>query len=228
MLLNNYAVRNANQSRALGGNLDPTYNANLAKKMTFYVGANNVVDVTNRTSQPNSGYRPPYALVLAPKNGGMSAHNTTYATVSSATADGQLGFNIDSTTTVTVTGSAVLQLIASLDGTGSVTVTATADGVGVASSPATATVTVLGTIDIAGIGGLLAQATVVASPTADIQATGSMESLVYLNQSEATVQQITDSVVQAIIDLGATGGLTVEEHEQLMKALTQLKFLGLK
>ena len=36
MLLTNYAIRNANQSRALGGNLDPTYNFNLAKMNTFY------------------------------------------------------------------------------------------------------------------------------------------------------------------------------------------------
>jgi hypothetical protein len=228
MLLNNYAIRNANQSRALGGNLDPTYNYNLNRMYTFYVGDNNVVDVTNRTSIPNSGYRPPYSLVLPPKAGGMSAHNTTYATVSSVTGSGQLGFNISGDTTVTVTGEAVLQLVASLQADGSVTVTATGDGVGVASSPATANVSVVGTLDIVGVGGLLAQATVVASPTADIQATGSMRSMVYLNQSEATVAQIADAVVQAIVDMGATGGLTTEEHAQLMKTLTTGKFIALK
>ena len=228
MLLNNYAIRNANQARALGGNLDPTYNFNLAKMNTFYSSDNGVVDVTNRTSIPNSGYRPPYSLVLPPKAGGMSAHNTTYATVSSVTATGQLGFNISGDTTVTVTGEAVLQLVASLQADGSVTVTATGDGFGAASSPATANVSVVGTLDIQGIGGILAQATVVASPMADIQATGELHSIVYLNQSEATVQQIVDSVVQGLIDMGATGGLTSEEHTQLMKTLTVGKFLGLK
>jgi hypothetical protein len=79
-----------------------------------------------------------------------------------------------------------------------------------------------------GIGGILAQATVVASPMADIQATGELHSIVYLNQSEATVQQIVDSVVQGLIDMGATGGLTSEEHTQLMKTLTTNKFLALK
>ena len=72
MLLNNYAIRNAGQSRALGGNLDPTYNFNLAKMNTFYVGDNNVVNVTNRGSIPQFGLRPPYSLVVAPKEGGMS------------------------------------------------------------------------------------------------------------------------------------------------------------
>jgi hypothetical protein len=102
------------------------------------------------------------------------------------------------------------------------------DGFGAASSPATANVSVVGTLDIQGIGGILAQATVVASPTANIQATGELHSIVYLNQSEATVAQIADAVVQAIVDMGATGGLTSEEHTQLMKTLTTGKFLGLK
>lgn len=64
--------------------------------------------------------------------------------------------------------------------------------------------------------------------TANPQGTGQMSLDIYVNQSEATVEQIVDSVVQGLIDMGATGGLTSEEHTQLMKTLTVGKFLGLK
>lgn len=172
-----------------------------------------------------SGTAPPYSWHIAEEAGGLSS--STFLS-SDPFANGNMGVNIDSQINVTVTAAAVLQLVASLNGDGTVTVTAAGDGFGAATSPATASVSVVGTLDIVGIGGLLAQATVTADPTADIQATGELHSLVYLNQSEATVAQIADAVVQAIVDMGATGGLTVAEHAQLMKTLTVGKFIALK
>ena len=64
--------------------------------------------------------------------------------------------------------------------------------------------------------------------TATQIATGLMEAVIYVNQSEATIEQLVEGVVQGLIDMGATGGLTAEEHAQLMKTLTTNKFLGLK
>lgn len=177
------------------------------------------------TSSIPSGTAPPYSWHLAEEAGGLSS--STFLS-SDPFANGNMGVNIDSQINVTVTAAAVLQLVASLSGDGTVTITAAGDGFGAATSPATASVSVVGTLDIMGVGGLLAQATVTADPTADIQATGELHSLVYLNQSEATIAQIADAVVQAIVDMGATGGLTVDEHAQLMKTLTVGKFIALK
>lgn len=225
-LLGNYTVTMANPATYIGGtqvsNCRNAFNQSGQNLQMYFSESGQVIPFTTSI---HSGTRPPYSYHLAETAGGLAS---TVFTDSTATAHGQMGFNIDSVASVVVTGSAVLQLVASLEANGTVTVTSTADGVGVASSPATANVSVVGTLDIVGTGGMLAQATVVASPTADIQATGELHSLVYLNQSQATVQQITDAVIQGLIDMGATGGLTSEEHTQLMKTLTVGKFLGLK
>jgi len=225
-LIGNYSVYLKNPATYIGGtqvsNCRNAFNENGQNLQMYYSESETVIPLT--TSLP-SGTRPPFSWHLAEVGGGLSS--STFNSTSPF-ARGNMGVNIDSTVNVAVTGEAVLQLVASLQADGSVTVTATGDGIGVASSPATANVSVVGTLDIQGIGGILAQATVVASPIANIQATGELHSIVYLNQSEATVAQIADAVVQAIVDMGATGGLTVEEHTQLMKTLTTSKFLSLK
>ena len=225
-LIGNYSVYLKNPATYIGGtqvsNCRSAFGASGQNLQMYYSESGTVIPLT---SSIPSGTAPPYSWHFAEKGGGIASSTFTST---SPFADGNMGVNGDSIANVIVTGEAVLQLVASLQADGSVTVTATGDGVGVASSPATADVSVVGTLDIVGIGGLLAQATVVASPTADIQATGSMHSMVYLNQSEATIAQIADAVVQAIVDMGATGGLTTEEHAQLMKTLTTGRFIALK
>lgn len=225
-LIGNYSVYLKNPATYIGGtqvsNCRNAFGESGQNLQMYYSESGTVLPLT--TSIP-SGTRPPFSWQLAEVAGGLSSSTFTST---APFASGNMGVNGQSLADVVVTGEAVLQLVASLQADGSVTVTATGDGVGVASSPATADVSVVGTLDIVGIGGLLAQATVVASPTADIQATGSMHSMVYLNQSEATIAQIADAVVQAIIDMGATGGLTTEEHAQLMKTLTTGRFIALK
>lgn len=198
MLLNNYAVRNANQSRALGGNLDPTYNYNLNKMMTFYVGDNNVVNVTDRMSLPAEGYRPPYALVVAPKPGGMS---TYFFGTGSTTGTGVAGLFGSSTIpgVGTISNAAMgltVQMIAALSG--STTVTAAIIG------NLQAVATLAGTGSVSTVVGALAGlvATIAASGTvtdADATALGEMTANIYVNQSEATVQQIVDAVWNALL-----------------------------
>jgi hypothetical protein len=225
-LLGNYSVILKNPATFIGGtqvsNCRNAFNANGQNLQMYYGESGTVIPLT---SSIPSGTAPPYSWHFAEKGGAIASSTFTST---SPFADGNMGVNGDSIASVIVTGEAVLQLVASLQADGSVTVTASGDGFGSASSPATANVSVVGTLDIMGTGGLLATATVVASPTADIQATGELHSLVYLNQSEATIQQLVDGVVQGLIDLGATGGLTAEEHAQLMKTLTTVNFLGLK
>lgn len=161
------------------------------------------VNYSLMSSLPNSGYRPPYSLVLAPKAGGMSAHNTTYARAT-ATASGQMGVNLDSVATVSVSAEATLQLVASLLGTAAVAITSSADLKGIAGLEGTSAVAVTSTADIFGTGRLLTSTPVTVTGAADIFATGSMHSLVYLNQSQATVDQIVDGVVDGIGSITAT------------------------
>jgi len=202
MLLTNYAIRNAGQSRALGGNLDPTYNYNLNKMMTFYVGDNNVVSVTDTQSYP-IGYRPPYSLVLAPKEGGMSAYNSGTGAVTGtgvlglfATADlAGIGLISDAAMALTV------EMVAALAGTGSLT----SSIIGQLEAIAT----------LAGSGSLTAAASALAGMVAALtgsgllsdaqqQALGQMVATIYVNEGAATVDQIVDGVVNGIGSVTAT------------------------
>lgn len=195
-LLGNYSVILKNPATFIGGtqvsNCRSAFNQMGQNRQRYYPETTGGLPTTS--SLPG-GTRPPYSYLLEYDGGGLSSMNTIN---SSATANGNMGVNIDSIANIAVTAQAVLQLVASLSGNGTITFTSTADGFGSASSPATASISVLGTVNVVGVGGLLAQATIAASSTADIQATGSMDSMVYLNQSEATVQQIVDAVLNAI------------------------------
>jgi len=195
MLLNNYSVRNANQSRSLGGNLDPTYNYNLNKMMTFYVGDNNVVNVTDRMSQPGSGYRPPYSLVLAPKEGGMSVYVPGTGTVAGTGIEGLFG-TADLTGEGTVSNAAaglIVEMIASLVGSGSLTANI--------SGQLTAIANLVGSGDLTAaagaLAGMVANLTGEGTLTASQEALGEMTAAIFVNQSQAQVEEIVAAVWNA-------------------------------
>lgn len=198
MLLTNYRRDGAGQSRALGGQLSPVRGLDLARWNTFYVGGNNVLDVTNRTSIPAQGLRPPYSLVVAPKAGGMSMWNGGTGSVSNAAqvagmealaslsgsgviSDAALGLTVEMIAALAgtgdLTGSIIgqLQAAATLAGSGSVTAAQ--------SALAGMTSTILGS-------GVISDA--------QQEALGEMAANIYVNQSEATVQQIVDAVWNAL------------------------------
>lgn len=197
MLLTNYAIRNANQSRSLGGNLDPTYNHNLNKKMTFYVGDNNVVNVTDRMSIPAQGLRPPYSHVVAPKQGGMSMWSVNTGAVSGTGVAGLVGSStIAGVGTISsAAGSLIVEMVAALAGTGALTAAI------IGNLEASAT--------LAGSGSLTAAQSALAGMVATLvgtglfsdaqqEALGEMTAEIFVNQSEATVAQIVDAVWNAI------------------------------
>lgn len=197
MLLNNYAVRNANQSRALGGNTDPTYQFSLSRMNTFYVGDNRVVSVTDRTSLPAQGLRPPYSLVLAPKAGGMSMWN---GGTGSATGTGVAG--LFGTSTIagvgTISDAAMgltVQMIAALSGSATVTAAIIGNLQAVATLAGTGSVSTV----VGALAGLVATIASTGTVTdADATALGEMTANIYVNQSEATVAQIVDAVWNAL------------------------------
>lgn len=227
MLLTNYAIRSAGQARSYGGNIDPTVGLNPSRWMTFYVGDNDVVNVTDRTSQPAQGLRPPYGLLLAPKEGGMSAYSPNVASIDATGVQGMFT-TADLSGTGTITDAAMgltVEMVAALLGTGSLSA-----GI-VGAFEAAATLSGSASVSNAAIGalaGMVAELIGSGAVTATQVATGLLEATIYVNEGTATVEQIVNEVVQAIIDMGATGGLTTEEHEQLMKTLTVGKFVGLQ
>lgn len=197
MLLNNYAIRNDNQSRALGGNLDPTYNLNLGKRMTFYVGDNNVVNVSDRMSQPGSGYRPPYSLVIAPKAGAVSSNYISRGQASSSVA-GFLGkFTVgqsDGVATVSGAMSLIIKAIGSAGGVATVSGVISASLSAVGSSAGVATADAL----ISALMSAVGQSDGVATVTGISKGNGSVTANIFVNESQASVQQITDGILNAV------------------------------
>ena len=204
MLLNNYAIRNANQSRALGGNLDPTYNFNLAKMNTFYIGDNDVVSVTDRMSLPAQGLRPPYALVLAPKEGGMSMYSAGSGSVSNAASIAGLfasatlaGIGVISNGALGLT----VEMVAALAGTGSLSASVIGNLEAVASLTGSSTVTAAQSA-LAGMLASMAGSGLISD--AQQEALGEMAANIYVNQSQATVDQIVEGVVNNLGTITAT------------------------
>ncbi len=198
MLLNNYAVRNANQSRSLGGLTDPTWQTYGSRMMTFYVGDNNVVNVTDRMSLPAEGYRPPYAYVLAPKEGGMSMYVPGIGTVSNgASVAGLFGTaDLDGTGTISnAAGGLVAEIVATIANSGGLTASV------IGQIQAAAALTGSGTLTgaqsaLAGLTAALLGTGLVTD--AQQEALGQMTSTIYVNESQATIDQIVAAVWSAL------------------------------
>lgn len=181
------------------------------------------------TSSMSTGTEPPYSYHLAEKGGELSSttliNGTSDLDITSLSLGKALEAAMAGVGTVDTAGlSLVTSMIAALAGTGSLTgsmvgtIQMAADLAG--SGDLTASLGLLSNLfaNLSGSGGL----------TADLKGKLSMAATIYVNEGAATVEQIVNEVVQAIVDMGATGGLTTEEHAQLMKTLTTVKFLGLK
>ena len=198
MLLTNYRITNAGQSRQVGGQLNPTQNLDPARWSTFYVGGNNVTNVTNKTSQPASGYRPPYGLLIAPKPGGMSMQNSGTGTISNAAQVAGMAA-IASLSGVGVISNAAagltVQLVAALTGSGTLTASIIGNLQALASLNGSGTLTGAASA-LAGLVATVAGTGIVSSASAT--ALGQMVADIFVNQSQATVQEIVDAVWNAL------------------------------
>jgi hypothetical protein len=201
-LLGNYSVILKNPATFIGGtqvsNCRNAFNGNGQNLQMYYGESGTVIPLT---SSIPSGTAPPYSWHFAEKGGGIAT--TTRVRVDPFAA-GQMGVNLDSLATITATAEATLQLVASLLGTAAVSMVATADIEGVAGLVGDGSVSAAGTADIFGVGNLITSSSVTVTGSADIFATGSMHSLVYLNQSQATVDQIVDGVTDNLGSITAT------------------------
>ena len=229
-LLGNYSVILKNPVTFIGGtqvsNCRSAFGGN-GQNLQMYVGESESGGLPATASLP-TGTEPPFSYHLADKGGEMTSTTLINGT-SSVTSSVANGINIISSIagvgTIDTAGlSLVTSMIATLAGEGAIT----GSMVGTIQMAAD----LAGSGDITGSLGMLSGmfATLEGSGaiSADLKGKLSMAATIYVNEGQATVDQIVNEVVQAIVDMGATGGLTVDEHAQLMKTLTTGKFLGLK
>lgn len=204
MLLTNYRRDGAGQSRSLGGQLSPVRGLDLARWNTFYVGNNNVASVTDRTSIPAQGLRPPYSLVVAPKAGGMSMYSAGSGSVSNAAQVAGLfasatlaGLGIISNGAMGLT----VEMVATIAGEGLLSASVIGQLQAVASLSGSSTITAAQSA-LAGMVAALAGTGVISD--AQQEALGQMVATIYVNEGAATVDQIVDGVVDGIGSITAT------------------------
>jgi ABC-type transporter Mla MlaB component len=229
-LIGNYSVYLKNPATYIGGvqvsNVRSAFNQE-GQMLQMYYGESEGGGLPF-TASLDTGTEPPYSWHLAEVGGELSS-TTMISGTATLTASQQNGINIVSTIagvgTIDTAGLAlVTSMIATIAGSGALT----GSMVG----------TVQLAADLAGSGDVTGSLGMLSGLVADLAGSGVissdlkgklfMEAQIYINEGQATVDQIADAVVQAIVDMGATGGLTSEEHTQLMKTLTVGKFLGLK
>ncbi len=229
-LLGNYNVFTKNPATYIGGtqlsNVRSAFNME-GQMLQMYYGESEGGGLP-LTASLDTGTEPPYSWHLAEKGGEMSSTTMTNGTAT-LTASQQNGINIVSTIagigTIDTAGlSLVTSMIALIEGLGELT----GSMVGTIQMAST----LAGSGDLTGslgmLSGMFANLSGSGSLSADLKGKLSMAATIYVNEGSATIEQIVNEVVQAIVDMGATGGLTVDEHAQLMKTLTKGQFIALK
>lgn len=206
MLLGNYSIVNKNPGResGLGGTNPYAGWKDSSRRAIFNLADSNVQDVTNRMSMP-AGYRDEHQWLLAPKAGGMSTSQVD-GDGDITTALGQNGL----AATATLAGVGVIsdaqaglivEMLATLAGTGALTASI------VGRLQAAATLAGAGSLTgaIGAISGMVATLTgtgVISD--AQQEALGQMVAEIYVNQSQATVDQIVEGVVDNLGSITAT------------------------
>lgn len=204
MLLTNYRRDGAGQSRALGGQLSPVRGLDLARWMTFYVGDNNVVNVTNRMSQPAQGLDPPYSLALEPKDGGMSMYIGGSGVISNGASVAGMEALASLSGTGTISDAALgltVEMVAALAGTGDLTASIIGSLEAIAALAGSGSITAAQSA-LAGLVSTITASGVISDGLAT--ALGEMVASIYVNQSQADVDQIVAGVVDGIGSVTAT------------------------
>ena len=230
-LLGNYSVILKNPATFIGGtqvsNCRNAFGASGQNAQMYY--AESEGGGLPLTSSLSTGTEPPYSYHLAEKGGELSSTTQIKGdgsfTITSLALGKALEAAMAGVGTVDTAGlSLVTSMIAALAGTGSLT----GSMVGTIQMAAD----LAGSGDLTGslgmLSGMFANLSGSGSLSADLKGKLSMAATIYVNEGSATIEQIVNEVVQAIVDMGATGGLTVDEHAQLMKTLTKGQFIALK
>ena len=210
MLKNNYTVLNSHPGRAIGGFTNLYSNYKPGGWYSFYDPETDIARINSKACFP-TGTEPGYSWILAPKGGELSS-TTLIRGVASMTNAMAMGVNIESSLTGTGTISSaslalVVSLAASLSGSGSVT----AAMVGTVQMAAS----LLGSGSV--VAGLSLLANLVCAMSGDgtisanLKGTASLEAEIFVNQSQASVQELVSGVWNAVATDFNTAGTMGEK-----------------
>jgi len=203
MLLGNYTILNKNPNRLLVGTQYRSASERQIPLHSFYTSEADGGRLQHACLP--TGTEPPYVWRFAPKGGELSA--TTYVTGSGSLAGSLLSgrymeADLSGTASLSASMSLITSLVAALTGSGELsanlktTLSLAAD--------------LAGSGDISGSLGLLiellADLSGSGSLTADLKGNLDLQANIYVNQSEATVQQIVDAVWNALASDYNTSG----------------------
>lgn len=182
----------------VAGNISDAWFDDISLTLTNKITRANTDNNNQYSSHPQFGLRPPYSLVLAPKEGGMSMYSAGTGSVSNAA---QIAGYFAS---ATLTGIGVIsngamgltvEMVAALAGTGSLSASIIGNLQAVATLTGSSTVTAAQSA-LAGMVASLAGSGLISD--AQQEALGQMTANIYVNQSQATVQEIVDGVWEAL------------------------------
>lgn len=210
MILGNYTALNSNPGRAIGNFTNLYSNYKPGGWYSFYDP-----DIQSHKTRDNSrasfptGTQPHYSWIVAPKGGELTS-TTQINGDSDMSASMANGINIVSSLAGTGTiSSGALSLVTSMIATIACTGTLTGSMVGTIQMAAS----LAGSGDITGslnmLSGMVANLAGTGAISADLKGKLFMAADIYVNQSEATVQQIVDAVWNALAaeyDLSGTMG----------------------
>lgn len=194
-LLGNYQILNKNPNRLLVSNLYRGANFQPSNMVKFYTSEADGGRLEN-ASIP-TGTEPPYSWVLAPKGGELSS-TTSIRGSGDLSASLILGkimeANLSGLGELSASMSLITSMMADLSGSGSIsaslstTIALAANLTGSGSLSASLSLLVPLAANLSGSGSI----------TADLKGNADLAAIIYVNQSEATVQQIVDAVWGAL------------------------------
>jgi hypothetical protein len=205
MLLGNYSILNKNPHKLLSslGNLNSGSYWQPSACRGLYTSQADGGRLQNACVP--TGTEPPYVFMFAPKGGELSSttHVRGESSISSSLILGRvMEANLSGSGDITSSLSLITSLAAALSGTGTITASM--------STTLSLAANLAGSGDLSGALALLVTLTSNLSGsgtmTSDLKGNLDMEADIYVNQSEATVQQIVDAVWSAVAaDYNASG-----------------------
>jgi hypothetical protein len=196
-LLNNYSVLNSSPGRAIGNFTNLYSNYKPSSWYSYYIPDTTTTSLLKRASI-FTGTEPPYSWIFAIKGGELSSSNTLAG--SSTLTSGMMGASamavtLDGVGVLTAGLSIRIQLAATLTGTSTlvgnvsarIAMSATLAGTSVLTSGLSLTVKMASTMNGT------------ATLTANLKGVARMEAQIYVNQSQATVEELVQGVWEAIL-----------------------------
>lgn len=204
MLLGNYQLLNKVPGREFGGTTNVASMWKESFREAIYLSESSITDESNKASLPN-GTVPPYSWLLAPKAGGLASINEINGTGALSINSLSLGKALESS--IAGAGSisdASMSLVTSMAATIAGSGTLSASMVGVVNMACS----LAGSGNITAAMGALAFCVASLSGsgtvTSDLKGKSWMEADIYVNQSQATVDQIVEGVVEGMGTITAT------------------------